>query len=748
MKAKATKSVNLGKLSLMVKLARLCVRRRNTVLVAWIAILVGLGGVLGLVGSAFTDSTRLPASDSSTAYNLLAKAGSNAASVKTGTIVWHVDSGSAASGNAEATIQPMLAKVAAVDGVSRVVSPLTTDGANQLSKDGRTAYATVVFDSTAHAGETKKLAENVNSPGLTVQVGGSPYTNQIPSEIPEAIGVLAALFLLLLVFRSMWAAALPIITGVAGVAVSSLIVMLLSHVMNLSSVALSLGGLIGLGVGIDYALFIVNRQRKALREGADVGSAVITAMNTSGRAVLFAGGTVIIALLGMLVLNIGFLTGMAVAAAITVLLTVAAAVTLLPALLAKMGRKVLRRSERARTFSPVKSAGSSVKRNGVWASWARVVERRPVVSIVLALVVLIGLAAPAMSLRLGSADASSDRTGSSSRSYYDTMSNGFGAGFQSQLLLVAETPDQAARQAWQQLVTELPKVPGVASVTAPAQVGGEGLSTLTLTPTTTAQAKATSDLVHTLRSTTITNAEKGTDLQVHVGGTTATTIDFANALTSKLPLFLGIIALLGFLLLTLAFRSLLVPAIGALGNLLTIAVALGVTVALFQWGWGPSFFGIGGPAPLEYIVAILMVGVVFGLSMDYHVFLVSRMHEEWENTHDNRRSVSAGIADTGKVIATAAGIMACVFVSFGFAGVRTSAEFGVGLALAVLADAFLLRMTIIPAVMHLCGRYNWAIPAWLDRILPNVSVEGAAPTSHATELTTKHDPVSEPVNAR
>lgn len=731
----------------MMKLAGLCVRRRNVVVVAWILLLVGLGAVLGGAGSAFSDSTRLPASDSSSAYNLLAKAGSDAASVQTGTIVWHVRSGSAVSGPARAAVAPMLAKVASVDGVTQVISPLTTAGAEQVSKDDRTAYATVVFGSSSHSGEVKNLAEAAGGDRLTVEIGGPAYANTIPSETSEVIGILAALLILVLVFRSMWAAALPIITGVAGVGVSSLVVMLLSHLMPLSAVALSLGALIGLGVGIDYALFVVNRQRKALREGADLTAAITTAMNTSGRAVLFAGGTVIIALLGMLILNIGFLTGMAVSAAVTVLITVAAALTLLPALLAKIGPRILRRSERNGDPRHVGMNADPLKQRGVWASWARFVERRPAASSLLALAVLIGLAAPALALRLGSADASSDPIGTSGRSYYDTMSAAFGDGFQSQLLLVAQTPDQPTRQAWARLVTQLPDVHGVATVSAPSQVGSASLSTVTVTPTTTAQSKATSDLVTTLRSKIITQAEAGTDLRVHVGGTTATSIDFASALTSKLPLFLVIIAGLGFLLLTVAFRSLLVPAIGALGNLITIAVALGTTVALFQWGWGPSLFGIGGPAPLEYIVAILMVGVVFGLSMDYHVFLVSRMHEEWNRTRDSRRSVSVGIADTGKVITTAAAIMACVFASFGFAGVRTTSEFGVGLALAVLADAFLLRMTIIPAVMQLCGRRNWAIPSWLDRILPHLSVEGPAAVAVPGDAAPSHEPLLEPADA-
>ncbi len=677
--------------------------------------LVALGGVVGAAGSSFSDSTSLPASDSATAYSLLARAGSDAAKVSTGTIVWDTRSGSALSPAARSRIAPMLASVAKVEGVKGVISPFTAAGAKQVSADARTAYATVVFTSDSHEAAAAKLAQAAASSQLDVQVGGAAFTKISPGGASEVIGILAALLILILVFRSIWAAVLPIITGVAGVGLSSLAVILLSHVITLPSVAPELGALIGLGVGIDYALFIVNRHRKALQQGADLTDAVTTALNTSGRAVLFAGGTVVVALLGLVILNVGFLTGLGIAAAVTVILTVMAAVTLLPALLATMGRRVLRKSERAATGSPA--------RRSVWARWARLVERRPVVAAVLAVAVLGALAVPALTIRLGAADDSSAPTGTSARSYYDTMADAFGKGFDAQLLLVAQTPDSHARAAWATLTRELPEVKGIASASPPEAVSGDSLSMIQVVPTAAAQDQATSDLVRTLRSGIVPQAEAGTDLRVYVGGTTATNIDFANALTSKLPLFLAIIAVFGFLLLTLAFRSLLVPAIGAIGNLLTIAVALGSTVALFQWGWGQPLFGIGGPAPLEYIVAILIVGVVFGLSMDYHVFLVSRMHERWTQTGDNRRAVTSGAADTGGVIVTAAAIMACVFAAFGLAGVRTIAEFGVGLAVAVLADAFLLRMTAIPALMHLIGRRNWAIPSWLDRALPHVSVE-------------------------
>ena len=728
-------------------LARWCTRHKIPVLLSWVFVLVALGGVVGAAGSAFSDSSRLPSSDSSTAYNLLARGGSDAAKVSTGTIVWDTRSGSALSPAVNSRIAPMLASVAKVEGVKGVVSPFTAAGAKQVSADSRTAYATVVFASDSHEAAAQKLAKAAATSQLDVQVGGAAFTKISPGGISEVIGVLAALLILFLVFRSVWAAVLPIVTGVAGVGVSSLAVILLSHVVTLPSVAPELGALIGLGVGIDYALFIVNRHRKALRQGADLQSAIAKAMSTSGRAVLFAGGTVIVALLGLLILNVGFVSGLGIGAAVTVFLTVLAAVTLLPALLAILGRRVLRRSERAAAGSPALAGarpepGTMPGRPGVWARWARLVERRPVAAGLVAVVALAVLAAPALSIRLGAADASSSTAGTSARSYSDTMASAFGKGFDAPLLLVAQTPDAQARTALTALASELPEVQGVASAGTPAAVPGTSLSTIRVVPATASQDKATSDLVSTLRSDVIPRAEAGTGLHVYVGGTTATSIDISNALTSKLPLFLAIIAALGFVLLTLAFRSLLVPAIGAVGNLLTIAVALGSTVALFQWGWGKPLFGIGGPAPLEYTVAILIVGVVFGLSMDYHVFLVSRMHERWTQTGDNRRAVTSGAADTGGVIVTAAAIMACVFASFGLAGVRTISEFGVGLAVAVLADAFLLRMTVIPALMHLTGRRNWAIPSWLDRVLPHVSVESPGPDSPAHPAGQQRTPVA------
>jgi len=710
--------------------------------------LVILAAAVGIAGTHFSDSTRLPASDSSSAYGLLAQAGSNAASAKTGTIVWRTTQGSATTGATKTSMSRMLTKVSDVAGVQSIVSPFAAAGAQQVSKDGHTAYATVVFSSTKHADQAKAIALDASTRSVDVHAGGTEFTNQTPSETGELIGIVAALLVLLLVFRSVWAAALPIITGVCGVAVSSLAVLLLTHVMTFPSVALSLGALIGLGVGIDYALLVVNRHIRALRDGTDVPTSIALAMNTAGRSVLFAGGTVVVALLGMLILGFQFLSGMAVGASLTVLLTVAAAVTLLPAFLSKAGPRVLRRAERAdyQPGRPLVLHGSKrVRRRlkveqtgGIWGRWASVVKRRPAVASVAALAVLLLLASPVLSMRLGSSDASSDPSGTATRAFYDTMANAFGKGYNADLIVVAKTPDAQSRQAWRVLVSELPHAADVASVSPSTTIGSDDVRMVSVQPNTPSQARATSTLVTHLRNDLITSAEHGNQLQVHVGGTTATSIDFANALTSKLPLYLVIIAALGFVLLMAAFRSLLVPAIGALSNLLTIGVALGATVAVFQWGWGPSQFGIGG-GPVEYIVAMLIIGVIFGLSMDYQVFLASRIREEYVRTGDNNRAITAGVSHTGRVIATAAAIMFCVFASFGFAGLRTASEFGVGLAVAVVADAFLVRMTIIPAIMRACGARNWAMPTWLDRALPNVSVEGPEDPGPDVEASARSD---------
>jgi RND superfamily putative drug exporter len=517
--------------------------------------------------------------------------------------------------------------------------------------------------------------------------------------------------------------------------------MLGSHVVDLSSTSLTMGALIGLGVGIDYALFIVNRYRKALMAGASVRAAIAEAVNTSGRAVVFAGLTVAVALLGMFVMGLTLLTGMAEAAAVTVVITVATAITLLPALLALLGHRVLSRRQRrdlaaaaATQGAPVPMGACSEQSRSLAARWAGTLLRAPLRAVALALLALVVLASPVLQMRVGDADASSDPAGSSTRAYHELMAPAFGNGIDAPLVLVARTPDAGSTAAFQRLGAQLPSVPNVATVTAAPFKAGQQIAVATVIPKTSAQQKETADLVTELRDKVIPAAESGTAMHVYVGGTSATNVDLSNALLGRLPVYLGLIAVVGFLLLMVAFRSLLVPLIGAVTNLATILVGLGAITAIFQFGWGSELLGVGSGAPVTYLVPVLIVGIMFGLSMDYQVFLVSRMHEEWAHTKDNTRAVRVGVTETAKVIATAATIMLCVFASFGFSGERIVAAIGIGLGLAVIVDAFVVRLTLVPALMRLIGSRNWSYPGWADRITPRLSIEGDATGAPGADL--------------
>ncbi|MCK9873473.1 MMPL family transporter [Nocardiopsis dassonvillei] len=720
----------------MNSLARWCYRRRGVVLVGWVVGLLGLAGLALGFGMAFTDTVELPDSESATAYRLLDEAGGQAGAsedVVRGTVVWHTEGTDVNAAPVRERITAALDDIATMSGVEQVVSPYAQEGASQLNTEADTAYASVVLDADADTEPVVRAAEDLRTDTVDVEVGGQAFTEQPGgSHGAEAVGLLAALALLLLLFRSVWAALLPILTGLVGVGASLLLVMLGSHVVDLASTSLTMGALIGLGVGIDYALFIVNRHRKALLAGSTVQDATAQAVDTSGRAVVFAGITVIIALIGMFVVELGLLTSMAQAAAVTVLFTVAAAVTLLPALLGLLGLRVLSRKQRralATDQEPL-TPKTDVRRT-LAGRWVDLVQRFPLVIGGLALVAIVSIALPVAGMRVGDADASSHPVGSSTRSYHDLMSDAFGDGFDASLLLVARTPDEASAQAFTSLADRLESVQGVSDVAVAPVHPGQEIVQATVVPTTTAQTEQTTDLVQSLREDVIPEAESDSGLEVYVGGSTASSIDLADALMSKLPLYLGLIALLGFLLLAVAFRSVLVPLVGALTNIATIVVGLAAITAIFQYGWGLELLDIGSGAPVMYLVPVLVVGVVFGLSMDYQVFLVSRMHEEWAHTRDNRRSIRIGTAETAQVIAVAATIMLCVFASFGFSGERIVSMIGIGMAIAVLVDAFVVRLTLVPAVMTLIGRANWWYPRWAERITPHVSVEGPAPQEAA-----------------
>ena len=718
-------------------LARLCARWRFAVVGLWIAVLIALAGGVAAAGSGFTDIADLPDGEAARAYAMLDQPG--APHTEAGTIVWRTTD-AIDSPTVRGEVSRWLSELADTSGVEEIVSPYTEQGARQVNTAEHTAYATVQVTDDADTAAVRDLVEDqaaaARAGGVKIDVGlgGQAFTEQ-PSASggTEAIGLIAALVILLLVFRSAWAAILPLVTGVAGVGVSLLAVLLGSHVVDLSATSITMAALIGLGVGIDYALFIVNRFRTALLSGEPVATALPQAVNTSGRAVVFAGLTVAVALLAMRVVGLGILTGMAQAAAVAVVCTVLAAITLLPALLAMLGERVLSRRQRAvlaerrqATTVDGEHQGGRYAADGhrVARRWAQLVTRHPRRFALGALLVMVLMALPAISIRVGNPDASSDPAGSSGRQYSDLMAPAFGNGVDASLLLVADVPDQPARDAFARLVTVVGSLDGVASVDAAPVREGQDIAVATVTPTTSAQAEQTQDLVTRLRESVIPGAESSSQLHVLVGGETATNIDISEALMDKLPIYLGLVALLGFLLLAIASRSLLVPFVGAISNIATLLVAMGAITAVFQFGWGTGLLGVGEAAPVMYFVPVIVVGVMFGLSMDYQVFLVSRMHEEYVRTRDNAHAVRVGLTETARVIGTAAAIMLAIFASFGFSGERIVSTIGIGLAVAVVVDAFVVRMVLVPAVMKLIGAGNWAYPRWADRITPHLSIEG------------------------
>jgi RND superfamily putative drug exporter len=565
-------------------------------------------------------------------------------------------------------------------------------------------------------------AEAARQPGLDVQLGGQAIENTEQSSlgVSSAVGVLAAAVVLFIAFGSLLAMSLPLVTAIAGVGGGLMAIAPLTHVMNVVDFAPILGALIGLGVGIDYALFIVTRHRRGLQSGLTPEEAAVTALNTSGRAVLFAGSTVCIALLGILVLNVNFLNGLAVASALTVVCTVLAAVTLLPALLGVFGMRVLSRRQRRRLGAQTPSKA------GFWARRSGIVQRRPAGLAVAAAVVMLVLAIPVLQLRLGSSDQGNDAPSTTTRQAYDLLGDGFGPGFNGPLILVAQTGTPADGAALNTLLRELPRVPDVTAVTPLA--ARNGTEVIQVTPGTSPEDSKTSSLISELRDSTIPAAERGTSLRVYVGGVTATFADFATVVDGKLPWFLAAIIGLSFLLLVLAFRSVLIPATAAVMNLLAAAASFGVLTAFFQWGWGTGVFGMGKAGPVEAFLPVVTLAILFGLSMDYQVFLVSRMNEEWArrgetSRRDNGTAVRTGQVETARVITAAATIMICVFVTFSLMGQRDVAEFGIGLAAAVALDAFILRTVLVPAAMHLFGTANWWLPRWLDRRMPHLSIE-------------------------
>ena len=712
----------------MSALARWCFHHRIAVVGLWVALLLALFGGYQAAGTSYSEEFSLPGMESTKALELLQKE-LPASSGDSDQIVVHVDNGSVKDAAVQTKVSAMLTEISKLPSVAGVTSMYSPEGATQVSADGKTAYATVAFDGLANelpVPDVEKVidtAQAARGDGLEVELGGQAIeqVTQAPPGNSELIGIAAAAVILFLAFGSLLGMALPLIVAVAGVGSGLLAIGLLSHPISLSSIAPTLAALIGLGVGIDYALFIVTRHRAGLMSGLSSEEAAVRAVNTSGRAVLFAGGTVVIALLGLLVLRLNFLNGLGIGSAVAVAFTVMSALTLLPAMLGFFGHRLISKKQRqVLAEKGPRVAGSE----GAWARWSVLVGRHKAVLSILVVVVIALMSIPTLGIRLGSSDAGNDKAETTTRKAYDLLADGFGPGSNGPLQLVAEVQSPADTTAFTTMLGAVKSDPNVASVQPLPAKPGATVAIAIVTPKSAPQDKATTELIDRLRDDVVPTAEKGSSLQVYVGGSTAIFKDFAKVLTDKLPLFLGVIIALGFLLLMVAFRSILVPATAAVMNVLAAAASFGVIVAIFQWGWGSSVLNLGGAGPVEAFVPVIMLAILFGLSMDYQVFLVSRMHEEWTHTGDNERAVRIGQAETGRVITAAAVIMIFVFGAFVLQGERVIAEFGIGLAVAVAIDAFLLRTVLVPALMHLFGPNNWWLPGWLDRILPHLSVEG------------------------
>ncbi len=701
----------------MKSLARFSVRRRWLVLVIWLILIIGVNAAAQSVGSAYSNSFSLPGTNSTHALQLLER-GFPHTSGDADQIVFHATSGklSADAG----TITPVLTSIATLPKVGKV-SPIT------YSTDGTIGYATVTFTEQANVLTNPQIqavvtaASKLRSTSLQVDFGGNAF-GQLSGQKgspDEGLGLVATAIVLFLAFGSLWAMLLPLGVALFAIGIASGATTLLSHGLSIAQFAPILGSLIGLGVGIDYALFIVTRSRQNLRQGMSVEDSIVTAVNTSGRAVLFAGATVCVALLGMLVLGFSFLDGLGIAASLTVLITMLASLTLLPCLLGFQKHRVLSRRERRRLAAD----GPEAKMvEGGWQNWALFVGRHPRSLSIGALLAIVLIALPVFSLNLGISDQGSDPAGSTTRTAYDLLAQGFGPGFNGPLSVVGAIHSSSDFTSMESLAISLHGAKDVAFVSPVTENASHTVAFIEVVPASSPQDTQTTALINNIRNNYVPAATSTRHTAIYVGGSRALADDFAQVLDSKIPLFLAVIVILGCLLLMVAFRSVLIPLVAAVMNLLAVGASFGLVVAVFQWGWGSSLIG-SGSGPIEAYLPIIMIAILFGLSMDYQVFLVSRMHEEWVHSQDNETAIVHGQANTGRVISAAALIMICVFLSFAFGGERIIAEFGIGLGGAVLLDAFILRTVLVPAMMHFIGKANWWMPRWLDRIVPHVAVE-------------------------
>jgi RND superfamily putative drug exporter len=680
-----------------------------------------LGAVSSTAGGAFVNQFSVPNTQAQQAIDLLQSRFPQQAG-DSSTVVIKAPAGIRAPA-IEARVTRLLAELRALPDVEAVVSPLTTPGS--ISRDGTIAKFSVQYDkqatdlSKASMNALVNLRQSVSDPpAFQVEIGGQVMAQAegqagIGSE--ELYGILAAIVILLLAFGSVVAMGLPIVAALGGLGASTLALTIVARFMSLPSFTSAFAAMIGLGVGIDYSLLVVRRFQFGLARGLTVAEAVVTAMGTAGRTVLFAGTAVVVAMLGLWTVGIPFVSYLGTSAAIVVAFAVLVANSVLPALLTVIGTRI--NVLRLPGVPLVETDG------GIGRRVAKVSRRAPVPVALAAAALMLLIAVPFLSLDLGSSDAGSNPTTSTTRRAYDLLTEGFGPGVNGTIILAVAVDNSSAIAAVKNLPDRLRGVAGVASV-APAYFNRDKTAaTIGLIATTSPQADATKALIARLR-TVAPQALAGVSAHVYVGGATATFIDLGDKVASRLALFFAVVIGLGFLILMAVFRSIVIPLTAAAMNLLSIGAALGILVAVFQWGWFNGLLGLTRTGPIESFIPMMMFAILFGLSMDYEVFLVSRIHEERHNGSSNADAVEHGVSHTMRLIVAAGAIMASVFLSFAFGDMRVIKEFGIGLSSAIMIDAVVVRLFLVPAVMHVFGDRNWWFPAWLDRIVPQLNIEG------------------------
>ncbi|GAB4337425.1 MAG: MMPL family transporter [Dehalococcoidia bacterium] len=710
------------RLSLLRRIARWCFDHRRVVAASWASLLVGLLVLGAIAGGSFRTQFRLPGAESQDAIDILEANGFADRTGADGQIVFEAEH-SIDDPAVRAAMEALFARIEAeVAGVS-VASPYEPGRERQVAGGRRLAYAEVHFadrlqEEYTEAGDhVKALVDDVDVPGLRIELGGDMFADWAePSS--EAIGLAGATVILLVAFGSLLAMALPIMTALFGLGTGFGLIQLTMNVVDMPDFTTPVAAMISIGVGIDYALLIVTRYRQGLHDGLEPRDAVELAMDTAGRSVLFAGTTVVLSILGLFFMGLDMIWGMAIGVSLSVLMTMLAAATLVPAALGFAGRNIDRIGLPHRL-----QAGGSLA-DSMWHRWSRTLQRHPWPAAVIGVALLVALAAPVFTLRLGFADAGNRPGTDTTRRAYDLLSEGFGPGFNGPLLIATELPNGPADLAvLTGLSEELNATPGVVFASPPIPNEAGTAAIIQVVPEGSPQDQETSALVNRLRETVVPGVVQGTGLEPKVGGMTAGSVDFSAYTGRRLPVLFAAVLALSFVLLMAVFRSVLVPLKAIIMNLLSIGAAYGVMVAVFQWGWGAGLVGVGKEGPVEAWVPMMLFAIVFGLSMDYEVFLLSRIREEYDRTGDNGQAVADGLAATARVISAAAAIMVVVFASFVLSPDRALKMAGLGLAVAIAVDATVVRLVLVPATMELLGDRNWWLPRWLDRTLPTVHVE-------------------------